>query len=311
MRICCFAGQPKQPAPIECASKSFAAVLDRVRAVLWVLYNRARWGTWSDIGYTTWYHQDQAGMPTGSPFRLEYLPYNCGRSSCRRRHSLPSFPWLRPEFSGVALTWTSPALVLAFLARSPVRWVGALWVAALLAAIPNLLYYVNGFAQFGMRHALDFEPFLVALMMLGVRDRCPRGIRLDRLLVAAGSGAIGTGSRSFEPDAGPKQRGRKGRTGGMTGTSSRPSPQRIARAAGASYLITVIGGLFAEESVRGKLIDTRRRSDSAQHPGVGGSLPAGVCRRHRRQRCLHRGDAAALRTAQARQPSVFAARRIF
>jgi len=29
------------------------------------------------------------------------------------------------------------------------------------------------FAQFGMRHALDFEPFLVALMMLAVRQRMP------------------------------------------------------------------------------------------------------------------------------------------
>jgi hypothetical protein len=78
---------------------------------------------------------------------------------------------LRPEYSGVALTWTSPALVLALFARTPHRWVVALWAAALLTAIPNFLYYVNGFAQFGMRHALDFEPFLVALMMLAARDR--------------------------------------------------------------------------------------------------------------------------------------------
>jgi hypothetical protein len=36
------------------------------------------------------------------------------------------------------------------------------------------VYYVNGFAQFGMRHALDFEPFLVALMFLAVRERLSR-----------------------------------------------------------------------------------------------------------------------------------------
>src|SRR5262249_23118513 len=75
------------------------------------------------------------------------------------------------EISGVALTWTSPALILALFARSPLRWTIALWVLALLTAAPNFVYYVNGFAQFGMRHALDFEPFLVALMMLAVRDR--------------------------------------------------------------------------------------------------------------------------------------------
>lgn len=152
---------------------SFALVLGGV-GVLWMLYNFVRWGTWSDIGYTTWYHQDQAGMPTGSPFRFSYLPYELWSFFVQQPTRLASFPWLRPEYSGVAITWTSPALVLAFLARSPIRWVIALWVAALLAAVPNLLYYVNGFAQFGMRHALDFEPFLVALMMLAVRDRFPR-----------------------------------------------------------------------------------------------------------------------------------------
>ena len=101
-------------------------------------------------------------MPTGSPFRFEYLARSAVVVFRAVSHAAAEFPWLRPEFTGVALTWTSPALVLAFLARRPVRWVIALWSATLLVAIPNFLYYVNGFAQFGMRHALDFEPFLVA-----------------------------------------------------------------------------------------------------------------------------------------------------
>jgi hypothetical protein len=152
---------------------SFAAVLAGVGA-LWVAYNQVRWGTWSDIGYATWYHQDQVGMPSGSPFRLIYLPYQLWSFFIQSPTRVAEFPWLRPEYSGVALTWTSPALILAFFARAPVRWVIALWIAVLLTALPNFLYYVNGFAQFGMRHALDFEPFLVALMMLAVRDRFPQ-----------------------------------------------------------------------------------------------------------------------------------------
>jgi hypothetical protein len=164
----------------------FASVLMAVGA-LWVFYNRVRWGTWSDIGYTTWYHQDQAGMPFGSPFRLIYLPYQLWSFFIQAPTRVAAFPWLRPEYSGVALTWTSPALVLAFFARTPIRWVIALWIAALLTALPDFLYYVNGFAQFGMRHALDFEPFLVALMMLAVRDRFPRwGYALIAYSCAAG-----------------------------------------------------------------------------------------------------------------------------
>jgi hypothetical protein len=152
---------------------SFVAVLVPV-GILWTWYNFARWGTWNDIGYTAWYHQDQAGLPTGSPFRLEYFPYELRSFFVAMPTVLSGFPYLQPELTGVALTWTSPALVLAFFARGPMRWVAALWALTLLAAIPNFLYYVNGFAQFGMRHALDFEPFLVALMMLAVRDRFPR-----------------------------------------------------------------------------------------------------------------------------------------
>jgi hypothetical protein len=151
----------------------FAAVLIPV-GILWTWYNFARWGTWNDIGYTEWYHQDQAGFPTGSPFRLAYLPYQLVSFFVQYPTVLGGFPWLRPEMSGVALTWTSPALILAFFARGPLRWVLALWLLTILAAIPNFLYYVNGFAQFGMRHALDFEPFLIALMMLAVKERFPK-----------------------------------------------------------------------------------------------------------------------------------------
>ncbi len=156
-------------------------------AALFVWYNYARWGTWSDIGYTAWYHQDQAGMPTGSPFRLMYLPYQLVSFFVQAPTVLPVFPWLRPELGGVALTWTSPALLLAFFARKPLRWVAALWILVVLCAAPNFVYYVNGFAQFGMRHALDFEPFLVALMLLVARERIPRwGYALIAYSCAAG-----------------------------------------------------------------------------------------------------------------------------
>lgn len=142
-------------------------------AGLWIWYNLARWGTVADIGYTTWYHQDQAGMPTGSPFRLRYLPYQLWSFFAQRPDFASTFPWIRPSYSGVALTWTSPALIYALWARKPRGLVAAFWAAAILTAIPSFVYYVNGFAQYGMRHALDFIPFLVALMFLAARERLP------------------------------------------------------------------------------------------------------------------------------------------
>ncbi|HEY5256883.1 MAG TPA: hypothetical protein VIJ12_00735 [Candidatus Baltobacteraceae bacterium] len=150
----------------------FAAVLVPV-AALWVWYNVARWGAWYDIGYSAWYHQDSAGSPTGSPFQLQYLSYQLHSFFWQGPQRVAQFPWVMPTFSGIALTWTSPALVLALLARRPARVTIALWIAALLCAAPDFVYYVNGFSQFGMRHALDFEPFLFGLMILGARERIP------------------------------------------------------------------------------------------------------------------------------------------
>jgi len=144
-------------------------------AAFWVAYNQARWGTWYDVGYTAWYHQDSAGSPTGSPFQLRYLGYQVWsffQQGLKRGDAFPYYS-IDTGVSGNALTWTSPALVAAFLARKPEKTTIALWICALLTAAPNFVYYVNGFAQFGMRHALDFEPFLIALAALGVRDRVP------------------------------------------------------------------------------------------------------------------------------------------
>lgn len=145
--------------------------------ILYVAYNLSRWGTIADIGYVTWFHQDQAGSPTGSPFAFQYLSYQLWSFFVQWPDFSAAFPWFRPSYSGVALTWTSPALIVALWAR-PRPFVVALWAAAILVAAPSFLYYVNGFAQYGMRHALDFEPFLFALMLLAARERLPLWARL-------------------------------------------------------------------------------------------------------------------------------------
>ena len=138
--------------------------------LLWIAYNEARWGTVYDIGYTAWYHQDSAGLPTGSPLRLQYLSNQLYSFFVQGVQFQRAFPFVVPGFGGQALTWTSPALLLAFFARRPRRLVAWLWLLTIACAAPNFVYYVNGYAQFGMRHALDFEPFLVLLMLLASRN---------------------------------------------------------------------------------------------------------------------------------------------
>jgi hypothetical protein len=139
--------------------------------IAWVAYNEVRWHVPWDAGHTIFYHQDPyMGSDTGSPFGLENVLGELYSFFVVAPRVLPVFPYLKPLDFGTALWFTSPALVLAFFARRPVVLVVALWVAVVLVAGPSLLYYANGGAQFGMRHALDFAPFLLVLMGLAVRE---------------------------------------------------------------------------------------------------------------------------------------------
>jgi len=144
-----------------------AMLVPFVAFYLW--YDVARWGSLDDIGYTAWFHQDSAGSPFGSPFALRYLGYELQSFFVQGAGLQPTFPYVVPTLSGLALEYTSPALVLAFFARGARSFVAALWVATLLTATPDFIYYVNGYAQFGMRHALDFEPYLAVLALLATR----------------------------------------------------------------------------------------------------------------------------------------------
>jgi hypothetical protein len=154
------------------AAVGFGAVI-ALGAVLWIAYNQARWGVWYDIGYTAWYHQDAVGSPVGSPFQLRYFGYQLWSFFVQGPTFAAVWPFVVPTFGGLAMTWTSPALAIALFARRPRPLTIGLWIATLLVAGPSFIYYVNGFAQFGMRHALDFEPFLVVLMALAMPVRVP------------------------------------------------------------------------------------------------------------------------------------------
>ena len=136
--------------------------------LLFLLYNEARWHTFRDIGYSTWFHQDPVGSRTGTPLQLQFLPMNLYSFFMLGPDLIDHFPWLHPNGFGVSLTFTSPALVLACFAPARRRETLFLWAAVFVTAIPSLLYYVNGFEQFGMRHTLDFTPFLLPLVARGL-----------------------------------------------------------------------------------------------------------------------------------------------
>ncbi len=142
----------------------------------WIGMNEAMWGLPYDIGHTLFYHEDAYGNPQGSPFGLRYLPYQLYSYFFRAPEfvewlQVTQWPYIRCNPHGIALTFVSPALLLACLAREPRYIVWPLWITVVLVAGPDMLYYIDGFYTFGMRHALDFEPFLLVLMALAVREK--------------------------------------------------------------------------------------------------------------------------------------------
>ena len=81
-------------------------------------------------------------------------------------------PYVIPSLKGVSLTVLSPALYFAF--GAPLRkerlYRYAL-AAMLLCALPFLLNYGNGAAQFGMRYAMDCLPYTLLLAAAGLTRR--------------------------------------------------------------------------------------------------------------------------------------------
>ncbi len=178
-------GETARPGTIRAFVLGLAPLL-----VLYVAYNYARWHTLGDIGYTVWYHNDQVGEPTGPPFKLHYLPFNLYSFLLYPPAFMEIFPWLKPTSFGVALTFTSPALALAFLTSPKTREGLVFWSASVLTALPSLFYYVNGFEQFGMRHSLDFTPFLLPLVARGL-ERCPSALSFGLIVFSIAANAYG------------------------------------------------------------------------------------------------------------------------
>jgi len=91
-------------------------------------------------------------------------------------------PWLVPSKEGQSILLTMPAVLIAFGATLRERLNQVLWGAVVLAAIPVFLYYGGGGANtYGYRYAMDFVPFLIALVAIALRDRFGA---LERVLIA-------------------------------------------------------------------------------------------------------------------------------
>lgn len=157
---------------------------------LYMIYNYIRFGTIMDMGYQLTYLKDmhreaydmlqaaplreqQRLLKTlikeyGGPLQLKFIKNNLYSILFLLPEFQKEFPYVIPTQAGVAVTFTSPMLYCAVLADWKNKLVWILGGAAILTAIPFLMNYGNGMAQFGMRYSMDFTPYLWLLMCLGL-----------------------------------------------------------------------------------------------------------------------------------------------
>ena len=92
-----------------------------------------------------------------------------------------AFPWLVPSNQGQSILLTTPALLIAFGTSLRDRTVQVLWGAVIVTAIPVFLYYGGGGANtYGYRYAMDFIPFMFALVAIALKERFAN---LEKILI--------------------------------------------------------------------------------------------------------------------------------
>jgi hypothetical protein len=137
---------------------------------LW--YNLARFGSATESGYALatlppWLEQQrQLGL-----FALAHVAMNLNYLLLKLPAFTNTFPYIQPDGLGMSVLFTSPGLLLGFLAPWRDRRSWLLLLAAILVLIPTLLYYGGGWLQFGYRYFLDSIPFVWAMGVLAIARR--------------------------------------------------------------------------------------------------------------------------------------------
>jgi hypothetical protein len=141
-----------------------------------------RFGSVTETGYgIAWITEPLETLRKQGLFSTTHVPTNLALFIGGGYTVRDAFPWLVPSNQGQSILLTTPALLIAVGATLRDRLNLVLWGAVILTAIPVFLYYGGGGADtYGYRYAMDFVPFLLALVAIAMRDRFGN---LERALV--------------------------------------------------------------------------------------------------------------------------------
>ncbi len=141
--------------------------------VVTAAFDFARFGSPLETGYgSAWITAPLEALRSQGLFSIVHAPTNLALFIGGGFGVRDAFPWLVPSAEGQSILLTTPALLIAVNAGIRDRQNLMLWGATILTAIPVFLYYGGGGgATYGYRYAMDFVPFLFALVAVALRER--------------------------------------------------------------------------------------------------------------------------------------------
>jgi len=133
-------------------------------------YNYARFGTIANVAYT-----DRVGLVNEPWFQNglmhpAYIFRHLNVLFLQLPRIIPKSPWLVPDFYGLSIWFTMPALFLVFRAGFRKKTF-PFWIAAVAVLLTNMLHGGVGFSQFGYRYLVDSFPFLIPLLANAIEKR--------------------------------------------------------------------------------------------------------------------------------------------
>jgi hypothetical protein len=148
-------------------------------------YNHVRFHEWTEFGHSYLAVRQQAQIERYGLFNLHYLGRNLAVAFTLLPDVTARAPYWTISGHGLAMWFTTPALLYVLWPRDKGPLHRALWLTVAFVAIPSLLYQNSGWVQFGYRFSLDYMLFLVLLLVVGGRPltHLARGLIVVGILV--------------------------------------------------------------------------------------------------------------------------------
>ncbi len=151
---------------------------------LW--HNLLRFGRPFEFGHTYLQTIQADNIQRFGLMNYQFLPRNLATALTLLPKLLPTYPYVQISYHGLALWFTSPALLYLLWPQRPLwsatdrpsppvvdggEYLRQLRLLVILSVLPialaSLLYQNSGFVQFGYRFSLDYLPLLIVLLRLG------------------------------------------------------------------------------------------------------------------------------------------------